>query len=73
VNVCSKAASRACDQHENAPTSNAGRYGVDALSVTLGPDAVEVAFRLACEQLSQRAEAEGYLLAPAYIPIEYRT
>jgi hypothetical protein len=38
-----------------------------------GPDCLEVAFRLACEQLSQRAEEEEYRLAPALIPIEYRT
>jgi hypothetical protein len=37
-----------------------------------GPDALEVGFRLACEQLSQRAEEEEYLLAPAQISIEYR-
>jgi hypothetical protein len=35
-----------------------------------GPDALEVAFRLACEQLS-RIEEET-LAGPVYIPIEYR-
>jgi predicted phage terminase large subunit-like protein len=36
-----------------------------------GPDCLEVAFRLACEQLS-RIEDEA-LARPIYIPIEYRT
>jgi hypothetical protein len=36
-----------------------------------GPDALEVVFRLACEQLS-RIEEET-LAGPIYIPIEYRT
>jgi predicted phage terminase large subunit-like protein len=36
-----------------------------------GPDALEVVFRLACEQLS-RIEDEA-LAGPIYIPIEYRT
>jgi hypothetical protein len=36
-----------------------------------GPDALEVGFRLACEQLS-RIEEET-LVGPIYIPIEYRS
>ena len=35
------------------------------------PDALEVAFRLACEMLARRAEEE-LLAQPRPVPIEYR-